>query len=81
MEISLNHYQLKALLEMSESSGDPECYDTLVIMKGDERGHSGPGLYAYFQECAEEGAIFIGVDEEDDERAAKIAESREELGR
>ncbi|QLL11729.1 hypothetical protein [Pseudomonas chlororaphis] len=77
MEISLNHYQLKALLEMSESSGDPECYDTIVIAPGKENGHSGPGLYAWFYECPEEGASFIGEDEDDDARASKIAEERE----
>ncbi|UVL53984.1 hypothetical protein [Pseudomonas sp. B21-035] len=77
MEISLTHYQLKALLEMSESSGDPECYDTIVIKMGEDKAHSGPGLYAWFQECPEEGASFLGEDEEDDARAAKIADERE----
>lgn len=77
MKIELTHYQIKALLEMSESSGDPECYDTLVLQIGDDRAHSGPGLYAYFDECREEGAIFIGKDDEDQARADAVAESRE----
>ncbi|MCW8159014.1 SIMPL domain-containing protein [Stutzerimonas stutzeri] len=78
MQLKLTHYQIKALLEMSESSGDPECYDTIVLQMGDEKGHSGPGLYAWFEECPEEGASFIGTDAEDQARASAVADAREQ---
>lgn len=77
MKITLSHYQLKQLLEMSESSGDPECYDAIVIQVSDDTAHSGPGLYAWFDECPEEGASYIGDDAEDQERANRIQEERE----
>ncbi|CAM3212848.1 hypothetical protein [Pseudomonas fluorescens] len=77
MKITLSHYQLKELLEMSESSCDPECYDAIVIQVGDDTAHSGPGLYAWFDECPEEGASYIGDDAEDQERANRIGEERE----
>lgn len=73
-KIELTHYQIKALLEMSESSGDPECYDDLVLVIGDEHSHSGTGVYAYFSCCPEEGAIFIGKDAEDQARGDAIAQ-------
>ncbi len=72
--IELNAYQLRALLEMAESSGEPED-DPVIIKMGD--GHSGPGLYAYWRECPEEGASFIGENEEDQQRANKLAEAFE----
>lgn len=74
--ISLNLYQIRALLEMADSSGEPEG-DELIIVKGDDACHSGPGLYAYFSECPEEGASFIGDDEEDQQRGNKLAEAFE----
>jgi len=77
MKIKLTHYQIKALLDMSESSGDPECYETIVLQVSDGAGHSGPGLYAWFEECPEEGASFLGVDAEDQARAEAIADAKE----
>lgn len=77
MKIKLTHYQIKALLEMCESSGDPECCDDLVLQIGDNRAHSGPGLYAYWSECPEEGALFIGKGEADQACADALADSRE----
>lgn len=72
--ISLNLYQIRALLEMADSSGEPEG-DALIIVNGD--GHSGPGVYAYFTECPEEGAEFIGENEEDQQRGNQLAEQFE----
>jgi hypothetical protein len=74
MEIELNLYQAQALVEMLEASDAP-ADDPLIIKEGD--GHSGPGLYAYWRECPEEGAVFIGTDDADQERANAIADSRE----
>lgn len=73
-KIELTHYQIKALLELSEASGDPECCDDLVLQMGGEKAHSGPGLYAWYDECPEEGATFIGRDAEDQARGDAIAE-------
>lgn len=75
-KIELTHHQIKALLEMSEASGDPERYDDLVLQMGGENAHSGPGLYAWYSECPEEGAQFIGTDAEDQARGDAIAEGR-----
>ena len=33
----------------------------VVVLEGDDSHHSGPGLYAYFTACPDEGAIFLGV--------------------
>lgn len=79
-KIKLNHYQIKALLELSESSGDPEMFDEMALVVGGENAHSGPGVYAYFTECQEEGATYLGVDEADEERAEAICEAKIESG-
>lgn len=73
-QIELNAYQLRALLEIAESGGEDED-DPVILVEGD--GHGGPGLYAYWRECPEEGSSFIGVDDEDQQRANKLAESFE----
>lgn len=78
-KIELTHHQIKALLEMSEASGDPECYDDLVLQMGGENAHSGPGLYAWYSECPEEGAQFIGTDAEDQARGDASDQYRAEL--
>lgn len=77
MSIELNLYQVRAMLEMLEASGDEDVDDPIVI---EERvgGHSGPGLYAYFRECPEEGCSFIGVDQADQDRGNAIADSLED---
>ena len=81
MEITLNHFQIQSLLELSESSGDPECYDemTLVLVE-DNRAHSGPGLYCKFDEVPENGFIFLGTDEDDQVRADEICAAKIESG-
>jgi len=81
MKIALTHFQLKELLELSESSGDPEATDDLLlILVEDDSGHSGPGLYAQFQEVPEEGYMFIGTDQEDHDRGNAICDARIESG-
>lgn len=80
MKIALTHYQIKELLELSESSGDPECTDDLYLTIGDDRAHSGAGLYAQFQEVPEEGFMFIGKDEADQQRGNAICDARIESG-
>ena len=76
-KIPVTHFQLKALLEISESSGDPECYDDLhLVVVADDSAHSGPGLYAQFQEVPEEGFMFIGEDQEGQDRGEKICEAK-----
>lgn len=80
-KIALTHYQIKELLELSESSGDPECTDDLyIIVVEDDSAHSGPGLYAQFQEVPEEGFIFIGQDVGDQERGNAICDAKIESG-
>lgn len=74
--IELNAYQLRALLEMAEASDTPE-EDPIVICMGGEGCHSGAGLYAYWRECPEEGAEFIGENEEDQQRGNQLAEQFE----
>lgn len=74
MEIELNLYQAKALVEMLDASDAPED-DPIIIKMGD--GHSGPGLYAYWRECPEEGAEFIGTDDADQARGDALADSKE----
>ena len=81
MRIELTHFQIKQLLELSESSGDPECTDDLLlVLVEDNSAHSGPGLYAQFQEVPEEGYMFIGVDQEDQDRGDAICNARIESG-
>ena len=75
MEIELNLYQAKALVEMLEANDDPEADDPIIIKEGN--GHSGNGLYAYWRECPEEGASFIGVSEEDQQRGNAAADEWE----
>jgi len=77
MKISMTHHQIKALLELSESSGDPESFDDMnLIVVDDDKAHSGPGLYCQFREVPEEGFMFLGKDEEDDARGNEICNAR-----
>ena len=74
MGIELNKYQLTELLEIASMS-DEEEGDNICILEGD--GHSGKGLYAYWVECPEEGAMYIPVDEEDNQRVIAADEAFE----
>lgn len=40
--------------------GDVETEITVVEVGSDEPSHSGPGLYAYFSEYPDEGAMLLG---------------------
>ncbi len=81
MKIALTHYQIKELLALSESSGDPEATDDLLlVLVEDDSAHSGPGLYAQFQEVPEEGYMFIGADQEDQDRGNAICNAKIESG-
>lgn len=81
MKIHMTHRQIRELLDLSESSGDPECYDamTLVVVTGDS-AHSGPGLYCQFQEVPEEGYMFLGADDEEQARGDAICEAKIKAG-
>lgn len=81
MKINMTHRQIKELLELSESSGDPEAYDdmTLVVVE-DNSAHSGPGLYCQFYEVPEEGYMFLGADDEDQARGDALCTARIESG-
>ncbi len=63
-EITLDFKQATELLEMF--GGEPS---TVTLAPGD--GHSGKGLYAYWSEIPEEGAIYLGVT---DDEAVPVAE-------
>lgn len=77
MRISMTHRQIKELLELSESSGDPDMYDDMtLVLVADDSAHSGPGLYAQFQEVPEEGFMFLGSDEEDQKRGDAVCNAK-----
>jgi hypothetical protein len=77
MKTELTHFQIKALLELAEGSGDPENFDDLNIrIVVEDTAHSGPGLYAEFQEVPEEGWHFIGTDHEDQARGDSICDAK-----
>ena len=59
MSITFNLGQAKELVDFFGGE-DAE----IIVTEGN--GHSGIGLYAYFLEYPEEGAIFLGEEEEDD---------------
>lgn len=81
-KIELNHFQIKSLLNLSEISGDPECYEELELRLVEGNGaHSGPGLYAIYPEAPENGWLFIGKDEEDQARADAICDEGIKSGR
>ncbi|RTY63411.1 hypothetical protein [Pseudomonas veronii] len=81
MKITLNHFQIKSLLDLSESSGDPECYDEMtLVLVNDDSAHSGPGLYCKFEEVPENGFTFLGTDEDDEVRADAICAAKIESG-
>lgn len=41
-------------------AGDPDIEITVIEAKKDDRGHSGPGLYACFAEYPDEGYMLLG---------------------
>lgn len=80
--IELNHFQIKSLLDLSEVSGDSECYDEIELrLVEDDSAHSGPGLYATYPEVPENGFLFIGKDDDDQARADAICDEGIKSGR
>lgn len=75
-EIQLTPYQLKGVIECFGGEDD----DPLVLLMGDERCHSGPGLYGYYQELPEEGVMFFGVDEAAQDAGNAICDLKVESG-
>lgn len=55
-DVDLNRAQLLQLVAMF---GGDEAPETTITVQHAERGHSGPGVYAYWTDIPEEGAIFI----------------------
>lgn len=46
-----------------------ECFggeDATFIVQHCEEGHSGPGLYAWVEDCPEDGSTFLGDPEKDE---------------
>ena len=54
--------QVEALLEMF---GGEDA--NIVVEELDDEAHSGPGLYAYYPDCSEEGSILLDPPKDDDE--------------
>ena len=55
--LTLNLHQAKELVSLF---GD--CDDTLVTIQECSEGHSGPGIYAYFDEYPEEGSAILRME-------------------
>lgn len=60
--IELTLAQAQAIVAMFGGEEDPEV--TVTVREG-KIGHSGPGLYAWWTDLPEEGAIFLSEQEED----------------
>lgn len=86
MPIDFTLHQAHQLADMWGGDEEP---DTLITVAHCEQGHSGPGLYAWFEEYPEEGSVKLdeqpqpadesGVPGDGDyysEEAADIAESK-----
>lgn len=77
MKIKMTHRQIRELLDLSESSGDPEFYDDMALVFVEEdTAHSGPGLYCQFQELPEEGYMFLAATDEEEASAEAIFQSK-----
>ena len=59
--ITLDFKMATDLLEMF--GGEPGL---VTLQHGDERSHSGPGLYAFYSDMLEEGSGFLGADPDDE---------------
>ena len=56
MNMNFTYEQAKNLLEAF--GGDEETI--ITVEEGTKEWHSGPGLYAIYEACPEEGALFLG---------------------
>lgn len=75
MSITINLFQAEAILE---AFGGDDCEFTLAEFG--EEAHSGAGLYGYYTEYPEEGALFFGESEQDQARGNAISEERQRTG-
>lgn len=66
--LTLDFKQAAELLEMF--GGEPGL---VTLQLGNERSHSGPGLYAYYTELPEEGAGFLGAEPDDEATPQPLA--------
>lgn len=62
--ITIDFKQAAELLDMF--GGEPGLI-TLQVARLEKDGHSGAGLYAYYEDMPEEGAIHLGIPDEDSE--------------
>lgn len=69
-QITLDFKQTTELLNMF--GGEPS---TVTLAPGD--GHSGKGLYAYWAEVPEEGAIYLGVTDDEAAPAAELGDAKD----
>ena len=53
---TLNLFQAQTLLEMFDGE------DSLITVEESDTGHSGPGVYAHFEEYPDEGAVFLATE-------------------
>ena len=58
--LAINGHQLLEALGLLAPDGSKEQLDQeLVLLNGTDKSHSGPGVYAYYKEYPEEGAILL----------------------
>lgn len=59
--VELTLAQAKAIVAMFGGDEDP---DVTISVRDGKIGHSGPGLYAWFTDLAEEGSVFLPEQDE-----------------
>lgn len=77
--ITLNHYQLKALLEDSEMYGvgaaDVQSVVVAYRCADDPEAYAGPGLYSVIAGVDLEAGSYLALDQQDHERAQAIRQA------
>ncbi|MBF8164322.1 hypothetical protein [Stutzerimonas frequens] len=77
--ITLNHYQLCTLKEISEyHECNPKHFKTLVVYEAGENAHHGSGIYAREQHEMDSEGTYLATDEADQARANAVSEERME---
>lgn len=78
--ITLNHYQLKKLLEDSEMYGDgPADVQSVILVyrsADDSEAYAGPGLYSTIEGVELENGSYLALDSLDNDRAIAIREAQ-----
>ncbi|WP_282287672.1 hypothetical protein [Pseudomonas sp. PS02302] len=78
--ITLNHYQLKSLLESSEMYGDePTDVQSVIVAylsADDSRAYAGAGLYSTVEGQDLEYGAYLAIDSLDKDRASMIYEAQ-----